>query len=236
MRRELYVDNRNNSYFYSINFRLCIKMDIRENIKKVTSLDYIDDNAEFFRLSGLSQAAKDRMMNDRKVKTPKNIHLLEDSDDDKNYVDDNFINNKVKPTFDKHAISAAIKEVNGGRDLSNKYWEKYYMRQIENIINSEKNISEETSDHNNITHEMVNGNIMGNNEYNNDGQVKLVPLYEDPDVFVHPLQMGIDEKKHKDVDFNISRIGKKKKITPQEHFLEATTDDDFNFVKKEKNT
>ncbi|XP_011268079.1 uncharacterized protein LOC105258506 isoform X3 [Camponotus floridanus] len=170
-------------------------MDIRENIKKVTSLDYIDDNAEFFRLSGLSQAAKDRMMNDRKVKTPKNIHLLEDSDDDKNYVDDNFINNKVKPTFDKHAISAAIKE-----------------------------------------HEMVNGNIMGNNEYNNDGQVKLVPLYEDPDVFVHPLQMGIDEKKHKDVDFNISRIGKKKKITPQEHFLEATTDDDFNFVKKEKNT
>lgn len=65
--------------------------------------------------------------------------------------------------------------------------------------------------------------------------MQLVPLYEDPDVFVHPLQMGIDEKKHKDIDFNISRIGKKKKITPQEHFLEATNDDYFNFVKKEKN-
>lgn len=50
-------------------------MDIRENIKQVTSLDYLDDNAEFFRLSGLSQAAKDRMMNDRKVKKPKNIHV-----------------------------------------------------------------------------------------------------------------------------------------------------------------
>lgn len=50
-------------------------MNIRENIKKVTSLDYVDNNAEFFRLPGLSQAARDRMMNDRKVKKPKNIHV-----------------------------------------------------------------------------------------------------------------------------------------------------------------
>lgn len=267
-------------------------MNIRENIKKATSLEYIDNNAKFFRLPGLSQAAKDRMMNDRKVKSPKNIHLLEDFDKD-NDVADNFMNNKVKPNFDKHEISAAIKEVNGGRDLSNKHFEKLYERQLE-IINSEKAISQETSDDNNVTactgnqskdlddiytkqkhklsknaaimsllkknqisleeifkpsnktstrkedkleasHEMAHGYIMDNGEYN-DGQVESIALYEDPEIFVHPLQMGIDEKKCKDTDFTISRIGKKTKQTPQEYFLRATNDKFFDFVKKEKNT
>lgn len=83
---------------------------------------------------------------------------------------------------------------------------------------------------------MINRNKVDNDEYNNDGQVQSVPLCEDPDVFIHPLQVGIDEKMFKDIDFNISRTGKKKKTTPQEHFLEATNDDYFNFVKKEKNT
>lgn len=50
-------------------------MNLRENIKKATSLDYIDNNARFFRLSGLSQAAKDRKMNERTVKKPRNIHV-----------------------------------------------------------------------------------------------------------------------------------------------------------------
>lgn len=54
---------------------LQIKMNLRENIKKATSLDYIDNNARFFRLSGLSQAAKDRKMNKRTVKKPRNIHV-----------------------------------------------------------------------------------------------------------------------------------------------------------------
>lgn len=83
---------------------------------------------------------------------------------------------------------------------------------------------------------MVYEDIMDNDEYNNDGQVESVPLPEDSDVFVHPLQMGLNKKKYKNIDFNISRIGKKKEITPQEYFLEATNDDCFNFVKKEKNT
>ncbi|KAM0730142.1 hypothetical protein ACS0PU_004019 [Formica fusca] len=267
-------------------------MNIRENIKKATSLDYVDNNATFFRLPGLSQAAKDRMMNDRKVKKPKNIHLLEDSDNDSEVID-NFMNNKVKPTFDKHAISAAIKEVNGGRDLSNEHWEKYYEKCLEDIINSEKEISQKTSDHNNVTAcsgnqsedlndiyikqkhklsrnaaimsllrkkqislediiipsktstkkdelealcEMTDGCIMDNGEYNDDGHVESVPLYEDPDISVHPLQMGINEKKFKDIDFTVSRIGKKKTETPKEYFLEETSDDYFNFVKKGNNT
>ncbi|KAL6444924.1 hypothetical protein ACFW04_002138 [Cataglyphis niger] len=264
-------------------------MNIRENIKKATSLDYVDNNATFFRLPGLSQATKDRMMNDRKMKKPKNIHLLEDDSDNDNDVVDNFMNNKVKPTFDKHAVSAAIKEVNGGRDLSNKNWEKLHAKYLENIINSEKEISQKTSDHNLTTcsenqsedlsniyikqkhklsrnaaimsllrkkqislediiipnktstkkenelalHEMIDGYIMDNDKYNH---VESVPLYEDPDISVHPLQMGIDEKKFKDIDFTVSRIGKKKTKTPREHFLEETNDDYFNFVKKKNNT
>lgn len=84
-------------------------------------------------------------------------------------------------------------------------------------------------------HEMADGYIM-DNEYNNDRQVELVSLYEDPEIYVHPLQIGIDERKFKNTDFTVSRIGKKTITTPQEYFLAATRDDDFNFVKKEKNT
>lgn len=71
---------------------------------------------------------------------------------------------------------------------------------------------------------------------NDNGQVESVPLYEDSEIFVHPLQLGIDKKKFKDIDFTVSRIGKKLKITPQEHFLMETHDHFFEFVKKEKNT
>lgn len=82
---------------------------------------------------------------------------------------------------------------------------------------------------------MTDGYIMDNGKYNDD-HVESVPLYEDPDISVHPLQMGIDEKKFKDIDFTVSRIGKKKTKTPQEYFLEETNDDYFNFVKKKNNT
>ncbi|XP_029166375.1 uncharacterized protein LOC114937137 [Nylanderia fulva] len=264
-------------------------MNLRENIKKATSLDYIDSNAKFFRLSGLSQAAKDRKMNERKVKKPRNLNLMEDSNDDSDNDVENYVN-KIKNDFDHHAVSAAIKEVNGGRDLSNKHWERVYMKRLENITNSEKEISPKTSNHNNITYSgsqpenltdrinkqnnklRRNAAIMGlvklkqfslenlfnpsseisarkedkletlhevTDTYmtdNDNGQVESVPLYEDSEIFVHPLQVGIDEKKFKNIDFTVSRIGKKTKIIPQEHFLMETDDDFFNFVKKEKNT
>jgi len=66
--------------------------------------------------------------------------------------------------------------------------------------------------------------------------VESVPLREDPEIYVHPLQMGIDEKQFKNIDFSVSRIGKKIKVTPQEHFLETTDDASFNFVKKKDNS
>jgi len=50
-------------------------MDLRNDIKKATSLIFIDDDAKFYRLHGLSQAAKDRKMNERKVRKPRNIHV-----------------------------------------------------------------------------------------------------------------------------------------------------------------
>lgn len=66
--------------------------------------------------------------------------------------------------------------------------------------------------------------------------MESVPLREDPEIFVHPLQMGIDTKKFKDIDFTITRIGKKKKMTPTEYFLEATDDAFFDFVKQKDST
>jgi len=67
-------------------------------------------------------------------------------------------------------------------------------------------------------------------------QVESVPLREDPEIFVHPLQMGIDKKQFKNIDFSVSRIGKKKKVTPPDYFLETTDDASFNFVKKKDST
>jgi len=121
-------------------------MDLRNDIKKATSLIFIDDDAKFYRLHGLSQAAKDRKMNERKVRKPRNIHVstyvntylksntysnivvifdiyityiyiyiisVTESDD---YTDIN-INNKVKPTFDKYEVSAAVREVSTCNNL-----------------------------------------------------------------------------------------------------------------------
>lgn len=62
-------------------------------------------------------------------------------------------------------------------------------------------------------------------------QVESVPLREDPEIFVHPLQMGIDKKQFKDIDFSVSRIGKKIKMTPADYFLEVTDDTFFSFIK-----
>jgi len=48
--------------------------------------------------------------------------------------------------------------------------------------------------------------------------------------------MGIDKKQFKNIDFSVSRIGKKTKRTPTDHFLEVTDDASFNFVKKKDST
>lgn len=50
-------------------------MDLRDDIKKVASLTGVDDDAKFYRLQGLSQAAKDRKMNERKVRKPRNLNV-----------------------------------------------------------------------------------------------------------------------------------------------------------------
>lgn len=56
-------------------------MDLHDVIKKATLLPSAD-NAKFYRLQELSQAEKDRKMNERIVKTPQNlmvyilIHIL----------------------------------------------------------------------------------------------------------------------------------------------------------------
>lgn len=50
-------------------------MDLRNDIKKVASLTVVDDNAKFYKLHGMSQAAKDRKMNERKVRKPRNLNV-----------------------------------------------------------------------------------------------------------------------------------------------------------------
>ncbi|XP_011056476.1 PREDICTED: uncharacterized protein LOC105147281 [Acromyrmex echinatior] len=161
---------------------------------------------------------------------------------------------RVKPTFDKHEVSAAVKEVNGGRDLSNKHWEESFFRNLKKIMQCEKDISQNSSKYDNIKINQPKDLIMNENPIRKKDEletmheitfsgcmdtdkchVESVPLREDPEICVHPLQMGIDEKQFKNIDFSVPRIGKKIKVTPQEHFLEATDDASFNFVKKKDN-
>ncbi|XP_014470462.1 PREDICTED: uncharacterized protein LOC106742231 [Dinoponera quadriceps] len=125
-------------------------MDFQDDVKKVTSLP-LADQAKFYQLTGLCQADKDRKMNERKVKNPRNLLLLEDDIDD--------------------------------------------------------NVQE-----NDITHA------------------------EDPEVYIHPLRMGVNVKRFKNIDFTVPRVGKKIKEAPQQYFLRTTTDDSFKFVKKDKST
>ncbi|XP_011704991.1 PREDICTED: uncharacterized protein LOC105460252 isoform X4 [Wasmannia auropunctata] len=241
-------------------------MDLRNDIKKATSLGSIEDDAKFYRLHGLSQAAKDKKMNERKVKKPRNANLVENFDtENDDYMNSN-INSKVKPTFDKHDVSAAVREVNGGRDLSNKCWEETYSKNLNRMETQSKNeTSQNSSKHDKETENLPKAKNLNdkyikqkdkcdeNSARNEDGpdtlhgtafngcitdcdknQVESVPLREDPEIFVHPLQMGLDKKQFKHIDFSIPRIGKKKKMTPLEFFLEADDDDFFEFVKNKE--
>lgn len=67
-----------------------------------------------------------------------------------------------------------------------------------------------------------------------DSSIKLVQCPEEPEVFVRPLQAygSIDENKHKDIDFSVPHIGKKRIITPRQFYVEMD-DSDFDFVKND---
>ncbi|XP_070519487.1 uncharacterized protein [Cardiocondyla obscurior] len=126
-------------------------MNLRDNIKKVTSLGYTENSAKFYRLNGLSQAARDKMMNERRVRKPRNINILEDDTNKDDNVD--VISDKVKPSFDKHGISAAIKQVSGGINFSNEHWEHSYYKQIQSL--SEKPQEKISQKFNNTNHHNI---------------------------------------------------------------------------------
>ncbi|KOC65408.1 hypothetical protein WH47_09987 [Habropoda laboriosa] len=62
--------------------------------------------------------------------------------------------------------------------------------------------------------------------------MKLVQCPEDPEVFVQPLQAHgtIDENEYKDIDFSVPHVGKKRKVTSRQFFINMD-DSDFDFVK-----
>jgi len=50
-------------------------MDLRNDIKKATALTSSDNDAKFYLLQEPSQATKDKKMNERSVRKPRNIHV-----------------------------------------------------------------------------------------------------------------------------------------------------------------
>lgn len=75
---------------------------------------------------------------------------------------------------------------------------------------------------------------MDDDNNDNFGYVQSVPHDEEHEVFVHPLQKGIDVTKYKNIDFTLPRIGKKTKITPKTYFLNRRDDACFDFKKKKE--
>ncbi|XP_011631932.1 uncharacterized protein LOC105423734 [Pogonomyrmex barbatus] len=179
-------------------------------------------------------------------------------------------------------------KVNGGRNLSNEYWEEFWEKKLDEMTKSKEKITQNSPENENIKTNQSeaekskkyikqmdkwfrNAAIMGlvkinkislqdligsNNEnssekeklevlhetasnkhvMDDDKYVESVPLREDPEIYIHPLQMGIDKKKFKDIDFTPSRIGKKTIMTPQAYFIDATDDSSFEFVKRNDST
>jgi hypothetical protein len=70
---------------------------------------------------------------------------------------------------------------------------------------------------------------------NGNGYVESVPLLEDPEIFIHPLRIGIDEKRFQNIDF-VPSLAKKKTMTPSQHFLNTTDESDFDFLKPKDRT
>ncbi|XP_032679415.1 uncharacterized protein LOC116847931 isoform X1 [Odontomachus brunneus] len=257
-------------------------MDLHVVINKATLLPSAP-NAKFYRLEGLSQAEKDRKMNEKTVKTPPNLKLLESDTDDSTKESDI---NKINSSFDRHRILAAIRTIHGGVNLSNLDWKISWEKRIEDMKKSESKESCKSSLHKDTKvnsedqpelktskHQLMEKNnkifrnaaIMGlvkinkisledladssnknctkeesrlktlDTQNDSEYQIEFVPLHEDPEVFIHPLRMGVDTKRFKDIDFTVPRVGKKIKETPQEYFIRTTNDDSFEFVKKNKN-
>lgn len=61
----------------------------------------------------------------------------------------------------------------------------------------------------------------------------LIQHPDEPDVYIHPLQMmeKMEESKKSTTDFMINYVGVKKTITPRQYYINETDDASFEFIK-----
>ncbi|XP_032679418.1 uncharacterized protein LOC116847931 isoform X2 [Odontomachus brunneus] len=224
-------------------------MDLHVVINKATLLPSAP-NAKFYRLEGLSQAEKDRKMNEKTVKTPPNLKIhggvnlsnldwkiswekrIEDMKKSESKEScksslhkDTKVNSEDQPELktSKHQLMEKNNKI--FRNAAIMGLVKINKISLEDLADSSnKNCTKEES-------RLKTLDTQNDSEY----QIEFVPLHEDPEVFIHPLRMGVDTKRFKDIDFTVPRVGKKIKETPQEYFIRTTNDDSFEFVKKNKN-
>lgn len=107
----------------------------------------------FVPLDGLSQSEKDRRMNERTVKPPKNLNLIEGDPVD----DMEFPRRRHIETFpNEHFLSSKIKEVNG-MDYSNHFIEQHYRHCHSRSVSPE--ISEVSTNSSSLTNDSTRSDV-----------------------------------------------------------------------------
>lgn len=66
----------------------------------------------------------------------------------------------------------------------------------------------------------------------NYSRLNLVPHPDDPEFFTHPLQAYGTLNDQDTEYFTVERIGKKKKVTPRQYFINDVDDSAFEFVRR----
>lgn len=120
-------------------------MDLYDDIEKVTQIPFTDDNASFVPLKGPSQAMRDRRMNQRRLRPPRNINLVESVSEDSNMEQREAGAGRIERVLNPHEIAASIKAVNGGLDYSNEFLEHHWKSVKLNMSSSSESLCDQKS-------------------------------------------------------------------------------------------
>lgn len=120
-------------------------MDLYDDIERATRIPFTDDNASFVPLKGPSQAMRDRRMNQRKLRPPRNLNLVESDKEDADTEEKEEGTERVERILNSHEIAASIKAVNGGLDYSNEFLEQHWKSMKMNMTSSSESLCDQGS-------------------------------------------------------------------------------------------
>ncbi|XP_076375529.1 uncharacterized protein LOC117219422 isoform X2 [Megalopta genalis] len=214
-------------------------MSIYRDIQKVTQIPYSDETSTFVRHRESTISKRNRRIN--KPKLPRNANancginysnqILEEQWKAKQIKAN--LNAAVKTGYNYNNTCSKVESIEDEEYLLKKYRlhknaairgllknHKISLNDLQ-IPNKSDTIGEKEEAH--VQHDSPLNNLM-EGKYS----MKLVQCPEEPEVFVTCEKL--DENEYKDIDFTVPRLGKKKKVTPIQYYLNED-DSGFDFVK-----